>query len=170
MAAARGRGCAVRVLVDDVGIRYSLPTIVRELKRARLPFRRFMPLRLIPPSFSINLRTHRKILAVDREVAFAGGMNIGERQLVQGPSPHRASDLHFGFRGPVVDALVRLFAEDWRFAGGDQMEVWTAPGGPAGDARCRLISDGPDETLDSLMLVIWAACRPPHCPASTCRS
>jgi cardiolipin synthase len=157
MAAARGRGCAVRVLVDDVGIRYSLPTIVRELKRARLPFRRFMPLRLIPPSFSINLRTHRKILAVDREVAFAGGMNIGERQLVQGPSPHRASDLHFGFRGPVVDALVRLFAEDWRFAGGDQMEVWTAPGGPAGDARCRLISDGPDETLDSLMLVIMGA-------------
>ena len=114
MAAARDRGCAVRVLVDDVGIRYSFPTIVRELKSARLPFRRFMPLRLIPPSFSINLRTHRKILAVDREIAFAGGMNIGDRQLVQGPSPHRASDLHFGFRGPLVEDLVRLFAEDWR--------------------------------------------------------
>jgi cardiolipin synthase len=154
MAAARERGCTVRVLVDDVGIRYSLPTVIRELKRARLPHKRFMPLRLIPPSFSINLRTHRKILAVDREVAFAGGMNIGDRQLIQGPSPHRASDLHFGFRGPLVDAFVRLFGEDWRFAGGDDLEEWTPAASPAGDARCRLISDGPDETLDSLMRVI----------------
>ena len=157
MAAARDRGCSVRVLVDDVGIRYSFPTIIRELNRAGLPFRRFMPLRLIPPSFSINLRTHRKILAVDREVAFAGGMNIGDRQLIHGPSPHRASDLHFGFRGPLVGDFVKLFGEDWRFAGGAGLDPWPAPVDPAGDARCRLISDGPDETLDSLMLVILGA-------------
>lgn len=154
LAAARDRGCAVRVLVDDVGIRYSLPTIVRELKGACLPYRRFMPLRLIPPSFSINLRTHRKILAVDREVAFAGGMNIGDRQLVDGPSPHRASDLHFGFRGSLVPHLARLFAEDWRYAGGGRLEDWAPPAEAAGSASCRLISDGPDETLDSLMRVI----------------
>jgi cardiolipin synthase len=157
MAAARDRGCSVRVLVDDVGIRYSLPTIIRELKRAGLPFRRFMPLRLIPPSFSINLRTHRKILTVDREVAFAGGMNIGDRQLIHGPSPHRASDLHFGFRGPLVGAFVALFGEDWRFAGGAGLDSWSAPVDSAGGARCRLISDGPDETLDSLMLAILGA-------------
>jgi cardiolipin synthase len=157
LAAARDRGCSVRVLVDDVGIRYSFPTIIRELERAELPFRRFMPLRLIPPSFSINLRTHRKILAVDREIAFAGGMNIGDRQLIHGPSPHRASDLHFGFRGPLVSGFVRLFGEDWRFAGGAGLEPRPAASDPAGNARCRLISDGPDETLDSLMLVILGA-------------
>ena len=157
LAAARNRGCTICVLVDDVGIRYSLPTIIRELKRHQLPFRRFMPLRLIPPSFSINLRTHRKLLIVDRSVSFAGGMNIGDRQLVNGPSSHRASDLHFSFDGPLTADCVRLFAEDWKFSKGNDLEAWTGTHKSGGSARCRLISDGPDENLDSLMLVIMGA-------------
>src|SRR5210317_1575927 len=76
LAAARDRGCEVCVLVDDVGIRYSLPTILGELKKHNLPHRRFMPMRLFPPGFSINLRTHRKLLITDRQITFAGGMNI----------------------------------------------------------------------------------------------
>jgi cardiolipin synthase len=162
LAAARDRGCKVRVLVDDVGIRYSLPTIIRELKRNALPFRRFMPLRLLPPSFSFNLRTHRKLLITDRKVTFAGGMNIGDRQLVNGPSPHRASDLHFRFRGPLTADCVGLFAEDWKFARGDDLGEWAAPCSNQGQANCRLVSDGPDDTLDSLALVIMGAISNAH--------
>ena len=157
LAAARARGCDVCVLIDDVGIRYSFPTILRELERAELPYRRFMPLRLLPPSFSINLRTHRKLLITDRRLVFSGGMNIGDRQLVHGPSPHRASDLHFGFEGPLAAHCVRLFSEDWKFSKGGNLPVWEARQPPAGAASCRLIADGPDETLDSLMLVIMGA-------------
>jgi cardiolipin synthase len=154
---ARARGCTVCVLVDDVGIRYSFPTIVRELKRCELVYRRFMPLRVLPPSFSINLRTHRKLLIADRMVGFAGGMNIGDRQLLQGTSRHRASDLHFCFKGPVVGDMLTLFAEDWQFAGGEPLERWTAEAPASGAARCRLIPDGPDETIDSLIRVIMGA-------------
>jgi len=157
LATARDRGCTICVLVDDVGIRYSMPTIIRELKQYQLPFRRFMPLRLVPPSFSINLRTHRKLLIVDRRVSFAGGMNIGDRQLLTGPSSHRASDLHFCFEGPLTADCVRLFAEDWKFSKGSDLETWTGDHDSDGSARCRLISDGPDENLDSLMLVIMGA-------------
>jgi cardiolipin synthase len=157
LEAARIRGCRVCVLVDDVGIRYSLPTIIRELKSRKLAFRRFMPLRLVPPSFSINLRTHRKLLIVDRRITFAGGMNIGDRQLVEGASPHRASDLHFQLEGPVTADCVSLFAEDWRFSGGEFLETWQGEISHVGTAGCRLVSDGPDETLDFLMLVIMGA-------------
>jgi cardiolipin synthase len=157
LADALHRGCKVRVLVDDAGIRYSFPTIIQELKRNAVPFRRFMPLRLLPPSFSINLRTHRKLLITDRRVTFAGGMNIGDRQLVNGPSPHRASDLHFRFEGPLTPSCVSLFADDWKFAGGDGLEDWVQPCSNQGQARCRLVSDGPDDTLDSLILVIMGA-------------
>jgi cardiolipin synthase len=157
LARARERGCTVSIIIDDVGIRYSLPTIIRELKSRKLAFRRFMPLKLFPPSFSINLRTHRKLLIVDRERCFAGGMNIGDRQLAQGPSPHRASDLHFSFKGPVVQSFVQLFDDDWHFAHGSSLDSWAAEHPAQGSASCRLISDGPDETLDSLMLVIMGA-------------
>lgn len=154
LAAAQKRGVRVRVLLDDVGIRYSFPTIVRELRKQDLSFRRFMPLRLIPPSFSINLRTHRKLLIADRKFGFAGGMNIGDRQLVNGDSPHRARDLHFGFDGPVVKDFVKLFADDWEFCGGDALSRFNADFTNSGTARCRLITDGPDENLDSLTLLI----------------
>ncbi len=152
LAAAHDRGVAVRILVDDVGLRYSFPTILRLLKKHRLEHRRFMPLRLLPPSLSINLRTHRKLLLTDRCRAFAGGMNISDRQLINGPSKHRASDLHFGFSGPVVADLVRLFIEDWKYAGGSDLNCPEDLPGLAGQAECRVISDGPDETMDALAL------------------
>jgi len=154
LAAARDRGCRVCVLIDDVGIRYSFPTIIRELEKYALPYRRFMPLRLLPPSFSINLRTHRKVLVADRRVCFAGGMNIGDRQLLHGPSMHRASDLHFRFEGPLTAECVRLFADDWKFSGGEPLDGWQEDCPEGGSAHTRLVSDGPDDTLDSLMLVI----------------
>lgn len=154
---ARDRGCNVCILVDDVGIRYSFPTITRELEKRRLTYRRFMPLRLLPPSFSINLRNHRKLLITDREVTFAGGMNIGDRQLVNGPSAHRASDLHFRFVGPLTTDCVQLFADDWKFACGESLPAWKGSPADVGGAGCRLISDGPDDTLDSLVLVIMGA-------------
>lgn len=157
LARARDRGCSVCVLVDDVGIRYSLPTIIGELRKLELTHKRFMPLRLFPPSFSINLRTHRKLLIADRQICFAGGMNIGDRQLAAGTSKHRASDLHFSFQGPLVADFVKLFEDDWRFAKGPELEDWSGQTDDCGNARCRLVSDGPDETLDSLMLVIMGA-------------
>ncbi|MDH3787974.1 MAG: phospholipase D-like domain-containing protein [Xanthomonadales bacterium] len=157
LVAARDRGCAVRVLIDDVGIRYSLPTIIRELRQHDINHRRFMPLKLLPPSFSINLRTHRKMLITDRSMAFAGGMNIGDRQLVHGESAHRASDLHFKFEGPVTRKLVELFADDWKYSRGKPLDAWEAAVPTDGQARCRVISDGPDDTLDSMMLVIMGA-------------
>jgi cardiolipin synthase len=157
LAAAQKRGARIHVLVDDVGIRYSFPTILRSLKGKHLPYRRFMPLRLLPPSLSINLRTHRKLLIVDRACSFAGGMNIGDRQLLHGPSKHCASDLHFRFEGPVTAAFADQFAEDWKFAGGGELHDLEPGWIPVGSALCRLIADGPDETLDSLQLLIMGA-------------
>jgi len=154
LAAAQKRGVRVYVLLDDVGIRYSFPTILHQMKRHGISCKRFMPLRLLPPSLSINLRNHRKLLIVDRAVSFAGGMNIGDRQLINGPSPFRASDLHFCFEGPITTALSEQFLEDWKFSGGGEIPVLQPGWTPAGSAHCRMISDGPDETLDSLQLVI----------------
>jgi cardiolipin synthase len=113
-----------------------------------------MPLKLLPPSFSLNLRTHRKLLITDRNRVFAGGMNIGDRQLVNGPSPHRASDLHFSLVGPVAADCVELFAQDWAFSKGGALQTDMATLAWHGQAEARLISDGPDENLDSLLLVI----------------
>jgi cardiolipin synthase len=82
------RGVKVRVLVDSAGTRYSFPPITRQLRRADIPHARFLPSSLLQPwrVATINLRNHRKIMVVDGEIAFTGGMNIRQGNILGGSS------------------------------------------------------------------------------------
>ena len=155
LAAAAGRDVRVRVLVDGVGEWYSWPRAVRLLRRSGVPAARFLPPRLAPPVLSLNLRNHRKLLIVDGETGFAGGMNIGGREV--GMAQHRRmADLHFRLRGPAVSQLAECFAADWLFATGESLEL-PAHGDHAGRSLCRVITEGPDEDNDKLLFVILGA-------------
>lgn len=158
---ARDRGVEVRVLVDGVGVRYSRPPITRRLRDGGLPVREFLPSRLPFPSPYTNLRNHRKILVIDREVGFTGGMNIREAcRLSRHPrSPVR--DIHFRIEGPVVQHLWAAAAEDWTFASEERL-TGSAWAGPArvirpGRTAARGILDGPDEHFETITWSILAA-------------
>ncbi|MGB5177270.1 MAG: phospholipase D-like domain-containing protein [Gammaproteobacteria bacterium] len=157
LASAQQRGVEVRVIVDGVGELYSRPRISRTLQRAGITVARFLPPRLLPPAFSVNLRNHRKILVVDGEQGFTGGMNIGDRHLLESASGRQTADLHFRVQGPAVGQLEAIFAEDWRFVTGQDLEPEAAQQAPAGLSFCRCISDGPNEDLDQISLVMMGA-------------
>jgi len=156
---ASRRGVDVHVLLDGLGELYSWPRAGRLLTRAGVDCARFMRPRLLPPSLHINLRNHRKILVVDGEEAFVGGMNIGDRHLVEGHESHGVADVHFHLQGPVVTQIQMIFAEDWRFTTGRMIEP--AGSGPVvaepGRAICRACSDGPNEDLDKLSMLLIGA-------------
>lgn len=157
LGAAHARGVDVRVIVDGVGHLYSWPSISRKLRRAGVRVVRFLPPGLWPPSFSVNLRNHRKILVVDGVLGFTGGMNISARHLVESGSSGRTADLHFRVQGPVVAQLEEIFAEDWRFAAREVLGPTPVVHPVAGTADCRCIGDGPNEDLDRIALVVMAA-------------
>ena len=154
LARAMQRGVDVHILIDDMGRRYSFPTIMGPMREAKLDVRRFMPIRLLPPSLSLNLRNHRKLMIVDGTAGFAGGMNIGDRQLAERPDGHGATDLHFRFDGPIVTQFAELFSDDWQRAGGDQLALPATGESLDGQCRCRLIPDGPDNHLDHLSMLL----------------
>jgi cardiolipin synthase len=156
LAAAVARGVQVRVLIDGVGEWYSWPHAVTLLQRAGVRAARFLAPRLLPfPRLAVNMRNHRKLLLVDGQVAFLGGMNIGGREV--GRADHRRmADLHFQLRGPIVAQLARAFSIDWRFAAAEELTA-LPPCGSAGTAACRAITDGPDEDNDKLLYVIVGA-------------
>jgi cardiolipin synthase len=159
LARAHKRGVDVRVIVDGIGRLYSHPSAVRSLRELDVPAALFLPPRLFPPEVHINLRNHRKILAVDGRVAFTGGMNIGDRHLADDLSnPDRVIDAHFRLTGPVVDRIERVFLEDWRFVTGEDANPPpsdTDP--PEGNAICQVVGDGPNEDLDPLIAILAAA-------------
>jgi len=148
-------GVEVRVIVDGVGECYSWPRASSLLHKAGVPVAQFMPLRLFPPSLSINLRSHRKILVVDETIGFTGGANIGGRHLVESGSRKRVADIHFRLQGPIAKDLDRLFLEDWRFLTGETVAMSEQRAIPidALGARCRVISDGPNEDMDRLVML-----------------
>ncbi|MDO6461550.1 phospholipase D-like domain-containing protein [Granulosicoccaceae sp. 1_MG-2023] len=158
LAAAQRRGVRVRVLVDGVGEWYSWPRISASLRKAGLSVSRFLPPRLFPPMLHVNLRNHRKLLLVDGQTAFTGGMNIGDRQLSLKPDGKPGSnDIHFCLRGPVIGQFQRVFEEDWYFSRGEDTEFQPAAGPVAGGAVCRAITDGPNEDLGKLEMIITGA-------------
>ena len=155
LSAAVARGVAVRVLIDAVGARYSIPSIVSDLRQANVPVDVFngnivMGLRL-PYA---NLRTHRKILIVDGSVAFTGGLNIRAGFCTEFSGEAAALDTHFRLTGPVVSDLFRIACEDWRFSGGDNLsgEAWQIvppPDAPDSGMLARVVPSGPDKSLET---------------------
>jgi cardiolipin synthase len=164
LAAAQARGVEVRVLIDGVGNLYYWPRGSRMLAKRGLDVRRFqLPrrMKLVP---YMNLRNHRKLLIVDDGVAFTGGLNIGDQHMVT-LAEHPAADLHFRFEGPIARQLAQSFAEDWAISGGDALTL------PAkrevsmsthGTNFCRVITEGPNEELDRLELILLGALATAH--------
>jgi len=152
---AAKRGVAVRVLIDAVGARYSVPSIMGYLKEGGVTvdlFNGFIIMGLRLPY--ANLRTHRKILVVDGRVAFTGGMNIRQGFTREFAADDCARDTHFLVTGPAVADLFNAAAADWRFSAEETLkgEAWSiatpinAPGAPV---MMRVITSGPDRSLET---------------------
>ena len=159
LGAAVARGVEVRVLVDAVGLRYSLPSIEWVLKRRKVPIALFMPTRIPRAMPFINLRNHRKILVADGEWAFAGGMNIAINNRVSDKPKHLVQDLTFEWRGPIVSELQAVFAEDWAFARRESLRGprWFPKPEAAGSTLARVVADGPDERHQPLRQLLIGA-------------
>lgn len=158
LVAARGRGVEVRVLVDGVGRLYSFPRAHGRLRRRGVPVALYLPPSLLPPRFTINLRNHRKILVVDGALAFTGGMNIRNDHLVKsGKSQHKAEDIHFRVRGPVVQQLQDVFVGDWRFSSNLFIKPPQVGFSNDGGICSRVITDGPNDDMDKLLRIMLGA-------------
>jgi len=159
LKAAVRRGVQVRVMVDDAGTKYSWPPVIGALEEAGVPVRRFMPNRLLLRLITMNLRNHRKILVVDGHRGFTGGMNIREGNMLARKPDHAVQDLHFEITGPVVGQMQRVFAEDWSFCTGEDLEgaMWFPEIRQTGQTSAMGIVDGPDEDLEVMPAAFFAA-------------
>jgi len=155
------RGVAVRVLVDSAGARYSWPPINWALRRAGVPFAKFLPTTLLRPWHvaTINLRNHRKCLVVDGQVAFTGGMNLRHGNVLAARPRNPVQDLHFRITGPVVTELQEAFANDWAFTTGEVIdgEIWFPDLTETGEVIARVIPDGPDADFENARWTLLAA-------------
>lgn len=85
------------------------------------------------------VRDHRKILVVDDEIGFVGGMNLTADYADAPIGTGRFRDTHASVRGPAVDLLAQVFAESYVEA----RQVRLPPGRPIapreGGARVQVL-------------------------------
>jgi cardiolipin synthase len=116
IAAAR-RGVRVRVVVDGFGSRASLPILRRWFEGSGVALAVFRPL----DRWTVYLqpgqlrRLHQKLLAVDDEHGFVGGINIidDHLDLHHGRTLTPRLDFAVGLRGPVVPAVAQTARAMW---------------------------------------------------------
>lgn len=159
LASAVKNGVEVKVLIDDIGLRYSWRPVLKELRRSGVEVARFMGA-FRPMTFPhFNLRKHRKIMVIDGIHAFTGGMNIREGHQLSLDPRHPISDLHFEVRGPLVTQLQEVFVQDWAFTTQEILsgEKWFPRQGVRGQSLARVITEGPDEDLFKLSMIIEGA-------------
>jgi cardiolipin synthase len=156
LSCAHDRGVDVRVLIDDVYVRFAGgASAVKPLRQRGVAVEIFNPPVIPARLHAAHLRNHRKLLVVDGHTGFTGGLNV------YGPywrpdAPREAQrDLHFRIRGAVTSHLAEVFADDWHFTTGEALrgEKWFPPLEACGDVAARGLEAGPDESLDRLRWV-----------------
>lgn len=109
LAEAAGRGVAVKVQIDGWGSAYGGRAVAATLREAGCAVRIYN--RLLALLVGRFGRNHRKILLVDDEVAFLGGINIGDENVGDGNRPGWA-DLALEIRGPQCRYLGQMIRRE----------------------------------------------------------
>ena len=157
LAAAKRRGVDVHVLIDGFGGGFLRSPAYEKLRAEGVGAARFMR-SLWPWKMAfLNLRLHKKILVVDGRVAFIGGLNIADENVMASRPKAPVTDHHFKVLGPLVNEIERVFDEDWHFAVGHRLTP--SPHAPEveGAGLSRAIASGPDQETDHLALVLLCA-------------
>lgn len=149
LAKAHQRGVIVKVLLDGIGVGYSWHKSDRALKKRGVTTARFLPAISLTGFRFINLRNHRKILCIDGEEAYIGGMNVSKDNVVKS-SAHPIDDVQFKVTGPAIDQISQVFIEDWFFATGElikfpHFDPKTSKQINGHNVVARVVQDGPDE-------------------------
>ncbi|HWN42077.1 MAG TPA: phospholipase D-like domain-containing protein [Thermoanaerobaculia bacterium] len=164
LSLASRRGVEVRVLADALGSFSTRSAFWQEMKRRGIAVRLYHP--LFTALWYQPFRDHRKILVVDRHVAFTGGMNIGEEYGSTSPGLGEAwRDTHVRIAGPAAWEMAVVFSEGWVRAGGEPLELppLSAAEAEAPGTRILVLDSRPNrgtaESASALAAIVGAARR-----------
>jgi cardiolipin synthase len=125
LAARAHAGIKVRVLLDHLGSfgvddDHFAPLLeaggeLGWFGRLRFPWR--------PWRSKVNFRNHRKILVVDGERGFIGGINVGDEYSGAGTATRGWRDIMVEIHGDAVVGLDAVFLDDWLVSTGQVIDV-----------------------------------------------
>lgn len=116
-------GVEIKIIFDDFGSIGRQPkNFVKELKNSGIQVSVFNPLR---PSVDIfmNNRNHRKIVVIDGNTAFTGGINIGDEYINDWERFGHWLDTGIMLKGRAVQSFTAMFCTMWEFTTGQEIDM-----------------------------------------------
>jgi len=149
LTAAAGRGVTIRILYDGVGSNRLSRHYIDILQSAKIEVVEFNANRRLGSWFQFNFRNHRKIMVVDGDIGFVGGLNVGDEYLSRNPRFVPWRDTHLQVKGPVVAEIQLAFAEDWLWATDRPLDLNWDPVDIEGNTDAVIIAPGPADPIES---------------------
>ena len=152
------QGVKVHVLLDWVGSSKVDDSIIDELTAAGVEIRKFHPLHWTHLG-RLNNRTHRKLLIVDGNLAFTGGVGIAPQWTGNAQNPQHWRDTHVQVQGPVVAQMQAVFLDNWIkvtglvLHGPDYFPLLSA----SGNSSAQMFSSSPSGGSESMQLMYLLA-------------
>lgn len=110
------QGVAIYFLFDEIGSLKLGSDYIDDLRDAGVRIHAFNSTKGWRNRFQLNFRNHRKLLVVDGETGFVGGLNIGDEYIDRDKALTPWRDTQIQLRGPAVACLQIAFMEDWYWA------------------------------------------------------
>ena len=151
-------GVRVHVLLDWVGSANMDESYLTEMQQAGVQIEKFHK----PHWYNLarlNNRTHRKLLVVDGQVGFTGGVGIAPQWMGNAQDPDHWRDSHYLVRGPVVAQMQATFLDNWLKVTGKVLHgaLYFPPIAPAGAQKAQMFSSSPSSGSESMQLMYHLA-------------
>ncbi len=142
-------GIRVHFLYDGIGS-VGLPgRYLEDLRGAGVQILNFHSERRSRNRFQVNFRNHRKIVVVDGETGFVGGLNVADEYVGRSQRFGHWRDTHLRLDGPATAQLQLAFAEDWLWASGEVPDLNWQPVLNMGGRDTLILASGPADPLET---------------------
>ena len=155
------QGVQVRFIYDDFGSPSIKKKTEERVRKAGAEVHPFHKVRFYLLANRINYRNHRKIVVIDGQTAFVGGINVSDKYINNDKNSLYWRDTHLRIDGPAVYYLQYLFIADWNFCCPHALKpdpLHFAPHSATSEGcYVQIAAGGPDSFLPSILYSILQA-------------
>lgn len=147
-------GVEVKVILDSIGSAKMSRDLIEFMRRNGIDVEWYHPVRWYSLSRA-NHRTHRKLLIVDGEVGFTGGVGIADEWLGDADGPTHWRETQVRVEGPAVTQMQFAYMDNWVKSRGEILTglSYFPQIEPRGEHLAQVIKSSPAEGSSTVKLL-----------------
>ena len=151
------QGLYISFVYDNIGSHHLNEQYIQELQDSGVHIASFRAANKLGTRFQINFRNHRKIVIIDGDIGFVGGLNVGDEYLGKSKYFGHWRDTFVKLTGPAVLELQVVHGQDFLWAANQPIQArWPAKNSSKGNDIVGIMATGPADIEPKALLSMTA--------------